>query len=64
MLLVTLLGVLAAALVEGLQLPIRNWPAWQAWPFWLLAPMVLFLLMQIFQLAVPKKADPAPFKMD
>jgi hypothetical protein len=54
LLVLALAMVLIAAIVEGLQLPLRNWAIWQAWPFFLLAPIGLFLLLQLFQLAVPK----------
>jgi predicted dehydrogenase len=53
---VLLLGVLVivilAALVEGLQLPARNWPLWRLWPLYLLVSIVAFLLLQLFKLAV------------
>lgn len=41
--------LLIAATVEGLQLEIRHSRYWQAWPLYLLAPIVLFLLLQMLQ---------------
>jgi hypothetical protein len=46
--------VLMAAVVEGLHLPMRNWPLWRLWPFYLLAPIAVFLLLQLFGLAVKR----------
>lgn len=46
-----------ATIVEGLQLPLRDWPAWHWWPVALLVPVVVFLLLQLLQLAV--KREPA-----
>ncbi|MDX1943778.1 MAG: hypothetical protein SFU86_00100 [Pirellulaceae bacterium] len=56
LLMVLALGVLGVAVaVEGLQLPIRNWAIWRYWPAYLLVPIVMFLLLQLLQLAVPKR---------
>lgn len=49
--------VFLATIVEGLQLPLRDWAAWKWWPAYLLAPVVLFLLLQLLQLAI--KREPA-----
>jgi hypothetical protein len=49
MLCVTFVAVVIAAAVEGLQLPLRESPFWRAWPFYVLAPIVLFLLLQLLQ---------------
>jgi len=59
--LVAVLGViLLAAAVEGLHLPLRNWPVWQLWPVFILLPVLLFLLLQTLQVLVtPKSARPA-----
>ncbi|HEX5103277.1 MAG TPA: hypothetical protein VFV87_05675, partial [Pirellulaceae bacterium] len=46
--------VLLATIVEGLQLPLRDWAAWQYWPVYLLAPIVVFLLLQVLQVAIRK----------
>ena len=46
--------VLFAAVVEGLHLPMRNWPVWRLWPVYLLAAIGLFLLLQLFRLAVKR----------
>ena len=43
-----------AVVVEGLKLPIRNLALWRFWPAYLLVPIVLFLLLQLLHLAVPK----------
>ena len=51
--------VLLAAVVEGLQLPMREWRIWQPWPFYLLVPLGAFLLLQFLQLAIKRDA-PAP----
>jgi hypothetical protein len=44
-----------ATIVEGLQLPLRDWPAWHWWPVALLVPVVVFLLLQLLQLAVKRE---------
>jgi predicted dehydrogenase len=58
--------VLLASVVEGLQLPLRNLPAWRMWPLYLLALIGAFLLLQILSLALkrtelklPEEADSA-----
>jgi hypothetical protein len=48
-------AVLVATIVEGLRLPIRNWPAWRLWPVYLLAPIGVFLLLQLLQLAIKRE---------
>lgn len=58
--LVCALGLfLLAGLVEALKLPIRNLPIWRFSPLLPLTPIVLFLLLQLFRLAVPTKSTPA-----
>jgi hypothetical protein len=52
--------VLLAALVEGLRLPLRNWPVWQMWPTLLLVPLGLFLLLQLLQLVVRRESATVP----
>jgi len=59
LLLTALAGVLLAAVVEGLRLPLRNWPLWRFWPALLLAPFVVFLLLQFLQLAIQPKTQSA-----
>jgi len=49
MLSVTVVALLVAATVEGLQLPFRESPLWRAWPLYVLVPIVLFLLLQLLQ---------------
>jgi hypothetical protein len=49
MLSVTVVALLLAATVEGLQLPLRESAFWRAWPFYVLVPIVLFLLLQLLQ---------------
>jgi hypothetical protein len=49
MLSLTVVALLVAAAVEGLQLPLRESPMWRAWPFYVLVPIVLFLLLQLLQ---------------
>ncbi|HEX5105181.1 MAG TPA: hypothetical protein VFV87_15280, partial [Pirellulaceae bacterium] len=46
--------VFVATIVEGLRLPLRDWPAWKYWPIYLLVPVVVFLLLQLLQLAVKR----------
>jgi hypothetical protein len=46
--------VLFAAVVEGLHLPMRNWPVWRLWPFYVLAPIAVFLLLQLLSLALKR----------
>jgi hypothetical protein len=54
-----LMGALAilffVVLVESLQLPIRELLIWKLWPVYLLVLIVVFLLMQFFQLAVKRE---------
>lgn len=48
--LIIMLGLFAlviVALVEGLQLPIRDYFFWRIWPVYLLAPIVVFLFLQV-----------------
>jgi hypothetical protein len=56
---VALVAVLMATLIDGLQLPVRNWPAWRLWPFYLLAPIAFFLALQLFQLALKRESRAA-----
>jgi hypothetical protein len=49
-------AVFVATIVEGLRLPMRNWPLWKLWPIYLLAPIVVFLLLQTLQLAIKREA--------
>jgi hypothetical protein len=58
LILVCTLGlVLIAAIVEGLHLPMRNWPLWRLWPIYLLAPLTVFLLLQLLSLALKRNED-------
>jgi len=55
LMLVTALGVVfLATIVEGLQLPFRNSLVWRLWPVYLLAPMAVFLLLQLLKNVVKK----------
>ena len=55
LLLLLALGVVfIAVIVEGLQLPLREWRLWRLWPIYLLVPIVAFLLLQLLQLAVKR----------
>jgi hypothetical protein len=47
--------VSVVVIVEGLQLPMREWRLWRLWPFYLLVPIVAFLLLQFLQLAVKRE---------
>jgi hypothetical protein len=61
LLLLLVIGVtFAAALIEGLRLPLRAWPAMQMWPVCLLVPVAIFLLLQLLQLAVKRPESEAP----
>jgi hypothetical protein len=51
-----LLVILLAAVVEGLHLPMRNWPVWRLWPVFILVPVLVFLLLQTLQVLVKPKA--------
>lgn len=54
--LVAALGLfLLAGMVEVLKLPIRDMPIWRFSPLLPLAPILFFLLLQLFRLAVPPK---------
>ena len=46
--------VFVATIVEGLRLPLRDWAVWRYWPVYLLVPIVVFLLLQVLQVAVKK----------
>jgi hypothetical protein len=50
--------VFLATLGEGLRLPMRNWPLWRQWPYLLLAPIAVFLLLQLLQLAIKRDDGP------
>ena len=54
LLLMALGAVFLATIVEGLQLPLRNWAVWKYWPIYLLIPVVAFLLLQLLQLVVKR----------
>lgn len=54
LLLWVLMLLLIAGVVEGLQLPFRDSLLWRLWPLYLFAPLGIFLLMQLLQLAVAK----------
>jgi len=51
LLLAALVVVLFVVLVESLQLPIRELLIWRLWPVYLLVPIVVFLILQLLQLA-------------
>jgi hypothetical protein len=55
LLVMALAVVLLATIVEGLQLPLRNWQVWRFWPVYLLVPIGVFLLLQLLQLAVKRE---------
>jgi hypothetical protein len=52
--------LLLATIVEGLRLPMRDWPMWRPWPFYLLLPIVAFLLLQLLQLAIKRDSNTTP----
>lgn len=48
--LIIMLGLfvlVVVVMVEGLQLPLRNFFLWRIWPLYLLVPMVIFLMFQV-----------------
>jgi hypothetical protein len=59
LLLLALLGIVAAAAIEGLKLPFREHLLWRLWPVYLLGPIVVFLLLQflrlVFRPAAPRQ---------
>lgn len=56
LMLVGALGVVfLATIVEGLRLPLRDWAVWRYWPLYLLAPIVVFLMLQLLQVVVKKE---------
>ena len=60
LLLVMALAVLfVATIVEGLRLPLRDWVVWKFWPVYLLLPIGVFLLLQLFQLAIKRENVPS-----
>ncbi|WP_425616474.1 hypothetical protein NA78x_000120 [Anatilimnocola sp. NA78] len=61
LLLLILLTIFVVSLVEGLQLPLRNWFLWRMWPLALFVPLVIFLAMQFLQTIIQKPGSkPAP----
>jgi hypothetical protein len=54
----TLVMLFAVALVEALQLPLREMGFWRAWPLYVLLPLGVFLLLQL--LGFVAKKEPAP----
>ena len=58
--------LLIAGIVEGLQLPFRDSFLWKLWPMMLFAPLGIFLLLQLLQLAIATrdsgKTDPTQQK--
>lgn len=60
MLAMMLAGVLAAAAVELLDLPFRNFALWRSgWPVCILAPVLFFLLLQGLQLVIRRDGAPS-----
>lgn len=49
--------LLAAAAIEGLRLPFRHHFLWRIWPVYLVAPFVVFLLLQSLRLVVSSGKD-------
>jgi hypothetical protein len=52
LLLFAIAAMLLVTLVEALQIPVRNWSVWRQWPILLLTPIAVFLLLQLFSLAL------------
>jgi len=67
LLLMILLTLFVVSLVEGLQLPLRNWGVWRLWPLGLIVPLAIFLAMQFLHTVIEKpanKRDDAPSSTD
>lgn len=62
LLMVGLVVLFVVAVVEGLQLPIREFTIWRLWPFYLLTPFAIFLLLQLLKLVFiePQKSASEP----
>jgi hypothetical protein len=43
-------------IVDGLRLPLREMAIWRLWPGLLVAPLAVFLALQLLQLVFPGKA--------
>ncbi|ADB18568.1 hypothetical protein Psta_3914 [Pirellula staleyi DSM 6068] len=59
LLMVALGAVMLATIVEGLQLPLRNWAVWRYWPAYLLVPIAIFLILQLLQLVIKRQQPPS-----
>lgn len=59
-LLLGLLALLVAATVEGLQLPFRHHLWWRLWPLYVLAPILVFLLLQPLRLVFRSETPDDP----
>ncbi len=60
LLLLGLLFLVSAAVVEGLDLPFRHHVLWRMWPLYLLAPILVFLLLQLLRLVFYAPASLPP----
>lgn len=54
LLMLILLAIFVVALVEGLQLPLRNSTIWRLWPLALIVPLAAFLGLQFLQAVIQK----------
>lgn len=57
LLLMILFAIFVVALVEGLQLPLRNSTLWRLWPLALVVPLAAFLGLQFLQAVIQKSPD-------
>jgi hypothetical protein len=57
LLMLILLAIFVVALVEGLQLPLRNSTIWRLWPVALIVPLAGFLGLQFLQAVIQKSPD-------
>ncbi len=57
LLMLTLLAIFIVALVEGLQLPLRNSTIWRLWPLALIVPLAGFLGLQFLQTVIQKSPE-------
>ena len=58
LLMLALAGVLVATLVDSLRLPLRDFGLWRMWPVFLLAPLALFLALQLLQTVIKRDRVP------
>lgn len=55
----TMAGLAVVVLVEALQLDLRRSPFWRAWPLYLVAPILVFLVLQTLKVVARGRANRA-----